>query len=453
MQPVEEKVFITKKGKKYHTAYCTRVLGKEPTEIPLEMAIKKKYEPCLICVKNQEKNKNPSNKNTQNIEHNSSNIPNNNNFNSCNENNKKEKNSFDIEVNSDCINANKNDKIIDGSIENQKNDFSIESNKTFPKKNNEISLSLIDSNISSIPPNDSSNHEIMAIENNENEKQQISQNIEKIQKNIEIDNNKIKNEFEKNNRNSFENYCNNSKEKQNEPFNKINNNTFNTPKLNKTDFIDKKKNKKLNWKINDIKLLSETNSSAKLIYLNKNIVELNNSNNMSENENMSSTFSTRIVANKNHIHENNENYKFFFDVNPINEKNAIKISVGFEIDLVDESDINVVNDDGEFINDGIKLGSISETIVIMRNLIIYNNSKKIHVLINLTKGKFFIVGENELEKKITKKYLDRDNYEIMYLRNFNKIIANQIRSVRPIFKYNKEDLKYANIELNGLKII
>ena len=43
--------------------------------------------------------------------------------------------------------------------------------------------SLIDSNISSIPPNDSSNHEIMAIENNKNEKQQISQNIEKIQKN------------------------------------------------------------------------------------------------------------------------------------------------------------------------------------------------------------------------------------------------------------------------------
>jgi hypothetical protein len=129
----------------------------------------------------------------------------------------------------------------------------------------------------------------------------------------------------------------------------------------------------------------------------------------------------------------------------------IIITVGFEIDYIDESDINVVGEDKYQLNSikDIKMGTFYETIMVLRHFYIYKKTNTVHVLINICSGKFFVIGENELNKRNSKLYLNSQNSEILYLRNFNKIYSNQIKDVRPIFKYNKNDLKIAHITING----
>ena len=85
----------------------------------------------------------------------------------------------------------------------------------------------------------------------------------------------------------------------------------------------------------------------------------------------------------------------------------------------------------------------------MRHFYIYKKTNAIHVLINLSKGKFYVVGEKELEKRTQKVFLSASNSEVLYLRNFNQFHLKQIKDVRPIFKYNENDLQVADINING----
>ena len=48
--------------------------------------------------------------------------------------------------------------------------------------------------------------------------------------------------------------------------------------------------------------------------------------------------------------------------------------------------------------------------------------------------------------------MDKSNTEILYLRSFYRIQLNQINDVRPIFKYNKNDLQFVDININGNKV-
>lgn len=43
------KVYITSKGKKYHTATCRTIKNSSTTELTKEDAINTGYEPCKIC--------------------------------------------------------------------------------------------------------------------------------------------------------------------------------------------------------------------------------------------------------------------------------------------------------------------------------------------------------------------------------------------------------------------
>ena len=73
-------------------------------------------------------------------------------------------------------------------------------------------------------------------------------------------------------------------------------------------------------------------------------------------------------------------------------------------------------------------------------------------MINIAEGLFFVIAKNELQN-IDKIQFQNNNIDnILYLRRFNKIKLNQIKDVRPIFKYNKNDLKIVNIEIKGNKI-
>ena len=88
----------------------------------------------------------------------------------------------------------------------------------------------------------------------------------------------------------------------------------------------------------------------------------------------------------------------------------------------------------------------------MRHFYIYKKTNRIHVLINISKGKFYIVGEKELEKRTNGEFLDVSKCEALYLTNFYPLCLNQIKDIRPIFKYNKNALQIADININGKKI-
>ena len=206
-----------------------------------------------------------------------------------------------------------------------------------------------------------------------------------------------------------------------------------------------KPNKTLNLTGLDIKLLDETNQSAILVFL-KNLI--NKSDNYSNNNFILTERNDFPEQKSNFIYKGNFKYKF--EIIPKKQIfEPLKISVGFEIDFFDETDINYIEKDEDDINDDIKIDSSYETIILLRHFNVYKKTNIIHVLLNISCGKFFIIGESELEKRNNKIYLSPDNCKIIYLRNFNKINLDRVKNVRPIFKYNKNDIKRADINING----
>ena len=150
------------------------------------------------------------------------------------------------------------------------------------------------------------------------------------------------------------------------------------------------------------------------------------------------------------------NFKFKLEIIPLKElRKPIKISVGFEIEYIDNTDINVIHEEDINLIDYFvskKIGSLYETLVVMRSFNIYKKTNKMHVLINISHGKLFIVGDDELEKINNKTFVDKSNSEILYLRTFYRISLNQIKDVKPIFKFDKNDLLLAEININGKNI-
>ena len=240
---------------------------------------------------------------------------------------------------------------------------------------------------------------------------------------------------------------------QNEPMNNIN-------KL-KENLMQKDNNKNgINEQINftgkDINLIVTTNDSAQLLYL-KNLSKIEDikDGNISilSHKNDKSDINKPKIEGAN-ILKGKGNFKFKFEINPLNSLGKpIKITVGFEIDYIDDTDINIISEENNQIHDeNIRVGCLYETLSVMRHLLIYKKTNIIHVMINIFEGKFFVVGKNELDKRNNRKLLKRSPSAILYLRNFPKIKLNQIRDVRPIFKYNKNDLQFVDINISGNKL-
>ena len=500
-------VYITSKGKKYHyNPSCAYIKGKQTNQITLKKANNKSLGACSACMRTIGQNEENCNNNEKELF--GSNIVSN-----KKAKNKKKKEKESINNNIDDFAGNldikgKKYKSELADIQISENEHLNIIQKKNVKNDNDIlnsnnDIPFLAGNISNIMPNNNfdlynggtdtkekkkKNKKINNKKNKNNIKKDESENesksknsyensIEEMKKN-NINNNINNNNNIINDKNNFifdysddkeeeqkisdeesNNYID-SEEIKEKPINDINN-INNISNINDMNDINNKnginkirdnlkqkndKNKILND--SDMLLLDETDKSAKILYL-QNIFEIN--------DNMNEKLSIISEKKYNDINEKQNdickgNFRFTFEIDPLDEiMEPIIISVGFEIDYIDESDINVVGEDKYQLNsvNDIKMGAFYETIMVLRHFYIYKKTNTVHVLINICSGKFFVIGENELNKRNSKLYLNSQNSEIMYLRNFNKIYSNQIKDVRPIFKYNKNDLKIAHITING----
>jgi hypothetical protein len=214
----------------------------------------------------------------------------------------------------------------------------------------------------------------------------------------------------------------------------------------------------------DIDILIKTNENAKVLSLDNSTFQFNNISQISNMINQENN-GIKILNKNNKIDDNingmkssifNESFKFTFEINPKNEnKISTKIEVGFEIEFIDEEeDINNNNleEEDESNDNSSILSSISQKLSILRQLKINKKTNVINVLINVKEGKFFVVGNKEINGKNNKELLSSKNNNIFYLWNFQKINPTQVKQIIPIFKYEKKNLNIIDIIINGKNI-
>ena len=99
------------------------------------------------------------------------------------------------------------------------------------------------------------------------------------------------------------------------------------------------------------------------------------------------------------------------------------------------------------------MDSVCQKFSVCRKLNIRKKTNKINAFINIDKGKFFVVGDEELNELINKDDFDLpENLNLLYLCNCQNVPLEHIIEVRPILKYNKKDINFAEIIMNGKKI-
>ena len=257
--------------------------------------------------------------------------------------------------------------------------------------------------------------------------------------------------------------------------NKTNNNCFvihdiesydnNISSFSSTNKKLKNRQKKLNIDKGDMDILIKTNEIAKVLSLENSTFQFNNisqiSNIINQENNgikiLNNSKNNKIDENYNGMKNNifNESFKFTFEIKPKNQsKICTKIEVGFEIEFLDEED-NINNNNFEEedeSNDNSILSSICQKLSVLRQLKINKKTNVINVLINVNEGKFFVVGNKELNGKNDKELLSSKNNNILYLFNFQKINPTQVKQIIPIFKYEKKALNIIDIIINGKNI-
>ena len=129
----------------------------------------------------------------------------------------------------------------------------------------------------------------------------------------------------------------------------------------------------------------------------------------------------------------------------------VEIEVGFEIIYRNTLDINF--QDKNLINSQKKkiiVGTSSDKLNMTKHLIIYEDTGKIFAFINIKKGKLFIIGKDELDKRKNNIYLKRDDVDIFYIKNCGVSYYHDIVSVEPILNFNEQDLvEKCQIKFNG----
>ena len=447
-------VFITPKGTRYHFyTTCNYLKGRKYEKISYTQAKNVTKGACTSCQRLFEKNGDDLNQYENQEEEDEKEEEEINDLNN-NKNNKKNKNKFMIIENKKIINKKKLEE--KKEIKNNSSSSS-SSHSNSPKKEKEnnnffnSNLNLNFDDISGIKDvkqnsidNDNSKNDIQIFKEkkeknkyNDNKNKQISKN--NIVNNIS-DNEEEEDEKEENNDN-INNINNNINKEKEDDFNNNNINTKNSLenmsklKYNLNPNLPKKD---LNWTGRDFFLLEETHKSSKLLFLqkidpipnprSKNIFFL-----LEKNENLDNNISN--ISNKG-------NFKFKFEITPYKElKEALKISVGFEIDFFEEE--NIIKKENQ------KMNISYETLIIIRHFLIYKKTNNINVMINISNGKFFVIGKDELDKRANRIFLNSENTEVLFLKNFKGIKLEQTKDVRPIFEYDINYLKLANIVVGG----
>ena len=97
------------------------------------------------------------------------------------------------------------------------------------------------------------------------------------------------------------------------------------------------------------------------------------------------------------------------------------------------------------------MGTFGDESSFVKKLFIQKDTDIVYVFININKGKLFIIGENELQKRINNVFLNKENAEIFYVKNFGIIFFYQILSIEPIFEFDENTSKICSIILNEQK--
>ena len=149
----------------------------------------------------------------------------------------------------------------------------------------------------------------------------------------------------------------------------------------------------------------------------------------------------------------NDSYMFKFEISTLkkNHKIFLKIKVGFKLEYINSKDLNLLKDDNSINKENMKyqLGSLCDILKLEKYLEIFKNTGIVYALINISKGKFFIIGKKDFDIRKQKKFLDRKNAEIFYLQNFLSITTSSLKSIKPSFHFDKKYLKYFDIKFNG----
>ena len=221
-------------------------------------------------------------------------------------------------------------------------------------------------------------------------------------------------------------------------------NLLNTNQLNRYTYL-KEKNKEFNdnnlelCKKNEIACIQETYYNATILSFNSQKVVDVNSNEKKENEELtkdSYKFSFQITRKEN-INDNMNEY--------------LNIEVGFKINYINIEDMNLVIDE-KFINEeNIKyeIGSLYDNLIIKKKLIIFHNTGVVHVIININKGKFFIVGDKEIEKNKQNISLNEKITGIFFYKNFLPFDCEYLEKIEPIFINHKSKQTKFEIKLNN----
>ena len=451
-------VFITSKGKKYHFySSCNYLKGRNYQIIPLDQIKNKSRGPCTTCQRLYSKNGKGKNSDDLIKEEDIIDVL------------KESKNNIDmdnIKMNKDINNNNKKNNILP-FIKEKKiiNEKRLEKNKSSSssssdsdnedKKNNKINekennkenflpfnldeISGIKSNVHNIDSKldidlKKENNNIInknIINNN------INNNINNYKKEINNEiisgNEEEEEENEKEENNNINNINNNKIKEEYELFLKNNNkNSLENMKKLKYNLDPNLPKKDLNWTGKDFNILIETNTKSKLFFLQE-LGQITNPN--GKKILLFSKKTTNIKDNT----INNGNFKFKFNIIPKKElKEPLEISVGFEIDFLEENTLMK--------KENKKMKLICDTLSLIKNFFVYKETNKVYVLINIPNGKFFVIGNDELEKRNKRVFLNSENTDILYLKNFPPIKQENIKDVRPVFKYDIAYLKLANIE-------
>ena len=369
--------------------------------------------------------------------------------------------------NSKCL-INKNERIKEEEEEDEKyfanivkkfeNNKNTENNKNFnliSKKENDKKINIENKYDNSISFN-IINNQINNISNQKDENAFFSNsNISNNNEENSSNNSKIKNV---NNKNIFLIYnIDNSSNNININNNKDDNNFPSS--LSTQKFELKKRKRKIRINKDDLNIIKETNLNSIILSLENSFFHSTNTTyitNAMNCENNSNKIDKKKKYDENDIFKKGY-YKFSFEINPkINSKICINIEVGFEIDFIDQND-NSFNEEEEIEdslneNDDIILDSIFQKLCISRRLNIHKKTNQIYVLINIIKGKFFVIGENEFNDIINKEFINSNIFNILYISNCQIIPIDKIKDIKPIFHYNKKDLNIVEIINNGRKI-
>ena len=494
-------VYTTAHGEKYHKdKYCLYIVGKNLFPVSLEEAKIQEKEPCKGCTGesyNQFYKKWYNNKNKQikeNISHNKNKNKKENYFDKnnyiddiiLNDSSQSNLNSF-INYRSKIINNNNNKSKIFNSIDRYNNiseeekkessDDDIDFNKNkYSTKNKKINTNNKNSDLYFSSDSSIDNEKIIFKNNNKDDNlniQKYNNNKngkeipKKIQDLIEKDKNNRNNIIKYNNKAYFENNENESKinDKINNDKNNIsiNNNKSNSINLLNINIPNNKNplylnniqllfnyfsincNKRdkicLNSENNLMDYLEETNKNAQILLIDSELLN----GGMDINGINDKKINIKDSAQKGC-------YKYELEITPLNEKNNIhaKISVGFEIEYINISDMNLIIDEN-MINDenkDLKIGAICENDEIKKNLIIFRKTGVLYILININIGKMFIIGKEKLEKLEKKQECN----DIFFVKNFEPININFLKNIKPIFQFNKTNLNIFDIKINGKNI-